>query len=69
MKQKVDKSFMTLIVRSPDIGDGWRGVTNHLMGLVRQKAKESPDLYEVRTVDKQMQVRLSNEGHTVWKYL
>ena len=64
-----DQAFANLIMRSPEIENGWRNVSKTLSAFVEQKAKQTPELFETRTVDSQMQIRFSDTGSvaTAWK--
>lgn len=59
------KIMLDLIQRSPDIGDGWRQVSDGLWGHVVEQAH--PDLTELDTTTKR--VRFTDEGITVMRYL
>ena len=52
------RSFIALLVRSPDIGDGWRKVSPMLMGLVEEMSGHHPDLFELAP----SAVRLTPDG-------
>ena len=42
-----DKNFINLILRSPDIGDGWRNSSNTLWPIVQGMAEDQPELFEL----------------------
>lgn len=56
------KAFLALVMRSPDIGDGWRKVSQQVWPLV--EAFEAPDLIEKGD----MCVRLTEAGNTVFRF-
>jgi hypothetical protein len=60
-----NKSFMQLIARSPDIGDGWRQVSKTLWPLV--ESFKSAELIE--TASATHRVRFSEAGLHVARYL
>lgn len=63
---------MRLILRSPDEGEGWRGVSAMLLNAVRDNAILHPDLYEFEVTEngpKAGKIRLTKEGVTVAKYV
>jgi len=63
------RSFIRLIMRSPDIGDEFRTVSTILTPLVTRIVAELPELYELRTTDEGCSIRLTTQGLTVAKYL
>lgn len=62
------KPFIKLILRSPDVGDGWRNVSSVLRKTVLAGIAEFPELYETRELAG-LQVRLSERGNIVKDYL
>ena len=64
-----DRGFIALIGRSVCAGEGWRNVNEKLRAFAENKIGETPDLFETRVVGGQMQVRLSDEGLTVAKWM
>lgn len=66
-KQK--KSVLELIVRSADVGDGFRKVGVALVPLMLDLAAEIPELLEIRNDDVNTFVRLTEKGKTVLKYI
>lgn len=60
--------FIRLILRSPDVGDGWRNVSQVLRKTVLAGISEFPELYETRELAG-LQVRLSERGNVVKDYL
>ena len=62
------KPFIRLILRSQDVGDGWRNVSNVLRKTVEAGISEFPELYETREMAG-LQVRLSERGNIVKDYL
>lgn len=58
-------SFLKLILRSADIGDGWRQVSPQLWPLV--ETFKHPELLELK--DEARQARLSNRGLIVADYI
>lgn len=69
MNQKADNSFIALVKRSTDAGEGWKEVNPRLSKLVTEKVAETPDLFETKTEGDKLFVRLSIEGAIVAKYL
>jgi hypothetical protein len=57
------RSFLALIMRSPDLGDGWRSVSTQVWPLV--EAFEAQDLIEKGNLT----VRLSEKGQAVAQYV
>ena len=62
------KPLIRLILRSPDVGDGWRNVSQVLRKVITEGIAEFPELYEVREMAG-MQIRLSDRGNVVKDYL
>lgn len=62
------RSFMQLVMRSPDVGDGYRKVSTLLTSLAEAQIALAPDLYETTTVDGGLRVRLTAAGEAVWQY-
>ena len=60
-----DKTFMALVRRSPDRGEGWRSVSDTLCPMVEQLAR--PELFEIDAEAKR--VRFSEEGTIVAAWL
>lgn len=60
-------SFLMVLQRSPDAGDGWRKFSEQLSGLVHANAKAFPGLFEVD--DKNLRVRTTPEGDVVVKWM
>jgi uncharacterized protein (DUF736 family) len=42
------KPFIRLILRSADVGDGWRNVSNVLRKTITEGIATAPELYETR---------------------
>lgn len=62
-----DKSFLQLLMRLPDTGDGWRQVSEILWPLVARFS--APELLECDRQTQGGRVRLSENGLLVTKYL
>lgn len=61
------KSFITLIQRSPDIGDGWRKLSPQLDDHFRSVIEKFPDLFQY---DEHLPaVRLTERGQILMEYL
>lgn len=60
-----EKSFIALLLRSKDVGDGWRNVSAPLWQLIELFSQK--ELLEVDEVERR--ARLSAKGHTVAEYL
>lgn len=60
-------SFMKLLERSEDAGDGWRSYSNATRRLVLMNEEKFPGLFEVDALD--MRVRLTAEGNTLMKWM
>lgn len=60
-------SFLKLLQRSPDCGDGWREYSVPLRGLIFASQKAYPGLFEVE--DDKMRVRTTNEGNILVKWM
>ncbi len=59
-----DLGFLKLLLRSPDVGDGWRNVSATVWPLVA--GFSHPELIRVRNGN---QVKLSERGLTVVDYI
>jgi hypothetical protein len=62
-----EKGFLSLILRSPDQGDGWRNVSAVVWPLVAEFKRQ--ELIEIQYCGDDRHVRLTPEGNTVAKYL
>lgn len=60
--------FMRLLLRSPDLGDGWRSVSPQQVALLDDCVGDNPELYEVER-DNCVRVRLSADGRVLARYL
>lgn len=59
--------FLKLVLRSPDVGDGWRNVSRVLWNLIEEQAESLPELIEI---DKEaFRLRFTKEGEIVVRYL
>ena len=63
------KSFIRLLLRSPDKGDGWRSVSPTLAKLAETRAESHPELFERRFDETTMFIRLSERGQILADYL
>lgn len=63
------KNFISLVSRSPDVGDGWRMVSQALEKHTQSYVRDLPDLFEVKRDNEQFMLRFSEEGKIVAKYL
>ena len=61
------KSFVELLKRSPDTGDGWRSVSPVLASMAAQQAEASPELFEYDSEGSR--IRFTAEGAVVARYL
>lgn len=61
--------FISLILRSEDSGDGWRKVTPVLERFAHVRIAADPSLYESRTVEGVLQIRLSDKGKILAEYI
>lgn len=61
-------SFIRLILRSNDTGQGWRAVSNTLRKFTEGVISEQPELYETKQVDGLLMVRLSERGAILGDY-
>ena len=62
------KPFIRLILRSADVGDGWRNVSTVLRKTIMEGIATAPELYETREMAG-LQVRLSERGNVVKDYI
>lgn len=62
------KVLIPLILRSPDIGEGWRKVSNLVREIIEPSVAASPELYETRE-EEDFKIRLSEHGEVLRKYL
>lgn len=60
--------LIKLLLRSPDVGDGWRTVSTTLQSLVLQVVEKEPDLFQIEQ-EPSFRVRLTPQGQTVGKYM
>lgn len=60
-----DKNFLALILRSPNIGDGWRQVSKTLWPLVDMFGRQ--ELIEINKDE--LRIRLSETGKIVIDYI
>jgi uncharacterized protein (DUF736 family) len=60
--------FIKLLLRSPDVGDGWRNVSNILRKTIEAGIASAPELYETRELGG-LQIRLSERGNVLKDYL
>jgi hypothetical protein len=68
-KLEKHKPFIRLILRSDDVGEGWRNVSMVLEKVVLDGIAEFPELYETHRLDGALQVRLSERGTIIKDYL
>ena len=60
--------FMKLIMRSPDVGDGWRTITKNLWACIELHSR--PELVEsVQDETGGGRLRLTERGRIVFEYL
>ena len=62
-------SFIRLIQRSPNSGDGWRIVSKALEIFAERMVAEHPELYEVALVGNQLALKLSERGEVLSNYI
>ena len=60
--------FIRLVMRSADVGDGWRNVSAVLRKLVAKLCAQWPDLFETRE-ETGLQIRLTEKGNTLAEYV
>lgn len=60
-------SFLKLMQRSPDAGDGWRKYSELMKDLVYLHVKKFPGLFEMD--DEKMWVRTTPEGDVLVKWM
>lgn len=59
--------FLKLVLRSPDVGEGWRNVSRAVWKIIEEQAESLPELIEI---DKDtFRLRLTKEGQIVVRYL
>lgn len=61
---QIEKGLLRLIERSPDIGEGWRQVSQLLWPTV--SANCHPQLMELNTENRR--IRITAEGETIMRY-
>ena len=61
-------NFIRVLLRSPDVDDGWRNVNNVLRKTIEAEIAKYPELYETREMGG-LQVRLSERGKVVADYV
>ena len=66
-KRKSAFEFLRLIERSPDVGDGWREVSDTLWVPIRSWTKDFQELIELHPTEQR--VGLTHEGQIVMKWL
>jgi hypothetical protein len=72
MKMKTlenSSAFIGLLMRSPDLGDGWRKVSNMLRELATKEVNKAPELFELMADADGMRVRLTERGQIVAAYM
>lgn len=69
--QYYDLEFLKLLLRSKDVSDGWRNVSEMCKPIVLKFSKTRPELVEVRNhpVDGNFQVRLTDRGEILCDYI
>lgn len=64
------RNFIQLLLRSSDIGDGWRKVSNMLRPITEETVQIHPELYETKEEeDGSFMIRLSERGAILGEYL
>lgn len=63
------RDLIKLILRSQDIGQGWRIVSDALHNTVCSVSKDNPELYEISHTDNINMIRLSERGQIISEYL
>lgn len=61
--------FISLVLQSEEVEDGWRKVTPMLGDFVRGRIALDPSLYETKTEDGVFHVRLSDKGKILAEYI
>jgi hypothetical protein len=62
-------AFISLLLRSPDLGDGWRKVSNMLREVATKEVNKAPELFELMDDADGMRVRLTERGQAVAAYI
>lgn len=62
------KDFLRLVLRSPDVGDGWRSVSPILVPVTKKQVASNPELFETRDEDGFL-IRLTERARIVTDYL
>jgi hypothetical protein len=58
--------FIRLIMRSPDVGEGWRSVALTLHKIALCTISKRPEIYETKTEPGKLWVRLSDRGQILF---
>lgn len=61
--------FIRLVRRTPDVGDGWRVVSDTLRKITLHTVDEQPDIYETKEHEGRLFIRLSERGSILGDYL
>jgi hypothetical protein len=61
--------FIRLVMRSPDVGEGWRSVSNALRKFAESTASKRPEIYETKTESGALMLRLSLRGKILADYV
>lgn len=62
-------NLIRLIERSPDLGEGWRMVSNQLTPFFTKVVEDRTELYETKVEDDTFFVRLSERGQILKDYV
>lgn len=62
-------AFIKLLLRSPDIGEGWRKVSNILIRATEIQVALNPELFEFESMPEGSRIRLTERGSVLGEYL
>lgn len=61
--------LIRLVMRSPDVGEGWRSVSTTLRKCVEETTAKRPEIYETKVENDTFMVRLSERGQVLADYV
>lgn len=61
--------FIRLVMRSPDVGEGWRTVSKTLRKWAEDTVAKRPEIYEIKADGNTLMLRLSERGKVLADYV
>lgn len=62
-------NFIRLVMRSHDLGEGWRSVSKQLRNFAETTVAERPEIYETKVEEGTLMLRLSERGQILAYYI